>query len=57
MLDTDWPEIQKADETWLSPDNFEADRQQKEKLSQIIERFRKTEKRSCEKVRDFEGRV
>lgn len=57
MLDTDWPEIQKADETWLPPDNFEADRQQKEKLSQIIERFRKTEKRSCEKVRDFEGRV
>ena len=32
----------KAYETWLSPDNFEADGQQKERLSQTIERFRKT---------------
>ena len=42
MSDKDWPQIEKAYETWLSPDNFEADGQQKEKLSQIIERFRKT---------------
>ena len=57
MLDKDWPQIEKVYETSLSPDNFEADGQQKEKLSQIIERFRKTEKLSCEKVRDFEGHV
>lgn len=57
MLDTDWPEIEKAYETWLSPNNFEADGQQKEKWSQIIERFREKKKLSCEKVRDFEGRV
>ena len=42
MLDKDWPQIEKVYETSLSPDNFEADGQQKEKLSQIIERFRKT---------------
>ena len=42
MLDKDWPQIEKVYETSLSPDNFEADGQQKEKLSQTIERFRKT---------------
>ena len=57
MLDKDWPQIEKVYETSLSPDNFEADGQQKENLSQIIERFRETEKLSCEKVRDFEGHV
>ena len=57
MLDKDWPQIEKVYETSLSPDNFEADGQQKEKLSQIIERLRMTEKLSCEKVRDFEGHV
>ena len=57
MSDKDWPQIEKVYETSLSPDNFEVDGQQKEKLSQIIERFRKTEKPSCEKVRDFESHV
>ena len=57
MLDKDWPQIEKVYKTSLSPDNFEADGQQKEKLSQIIERLRMTEKLSCEKVRDFEGHV
>ncbi|MEC8138414.1 MAG: hypothetical protein VX107_19935, partial [Pseudomonadota bacterium] len=57
MSDKHWPQIEKVYETSLSPDNFEVDGQQKEKLSQIIERFRKTEKPSCEKVRDFESHV
>ena len=57
ILDKDWPQIEKVYETSLSPDNFEADGQQKEKLSQIIERLRMTEKLSCKKVRDFEGHL
>ncbi len=32
MLDQGWPRVRKAFETWLSPDNFDANGQQKAKL-------------------------
>ena len=36
MLDKDWPQIEKAYETWLSPDNFDTDGQQRQKLADLI---------------------
>lgn len=35
MIDGEWPLIRKAFETWLSPDNFDADGVQKRKLEDI----------------------
>jgi len=36
VLDGDWPDIQKAFETWLDPDNFDAQGQQKTALNTAL---------------------
>lgn len=33
ILDTEWPTVKSAFETWLDPDNFDAQGQQKQSLS------------------------
>ena len=35
MIDQDWPAMSKAFETWLSPENFDANGQQKKRLSDL----------------------
>lgn len=37
MLDSEWPAIRAAFESWLAPENFEADGQQRRSLSEIRE--------------------
>lgn len=39
MIDREWPPIRQSFETWLSPDNFDADGVQKEKLEDIRARI------------------
>ena len=36
MIDREWPALRSAYETWLAPDNFDADGRQKRKLSDLI---------------------
>ena len=36
MIDREWPALRSAYETWLAPDNFDADGRQKRRLSDLI---------------------
>jgi RimJ/RimL family protein N-acetyltransferase len=40
IIDPEWPGLQRAFETWLAPDNFEAAGQQKRTLADLIEENR-----------------
>ncbi len=40
MLNDEWPQLKKAYEQWLAPENFDDNGQQLEKLSDLIDRFR-----------------
>ena len=36
VLDKDWPRLRKAFERWLEPDNFDANAQQRQRLSELV---------------------
>jgi RimJ/RimL family protein N-acetyltransferase len=42
MTDADWPAIKTAFQTWLAPDNFNADGSQKTKLAAAVDQPRMT---------------